>query len=227
MNIISEHDGKFHANLHFDCDCQNLEAPCANLINMASNIPKVIQDKIFDCKSVSVYNKWYCKFQQFLKEKNKPENFESVLDFFNELSKTYAPSTLWQAYSCINKYYTTYKNWKPFKRTPILKDFLKKMEKDAKAKRQSSVLSKEDIFQYLKEAPNDLHVIVKKAVIVFGYFGGLKVAELVALTFEDIIITDSVIQVFVQESKTDPNGKNNFHYIIPKYEEIDISPYRI
>ena len=87
MDIINDPSCTFHANVHFDCDCQNLELPCRILTRMENNIPKEMRDRIFDCKSVSVYNKWHSKFKQFLQDTNKSETFESVLEFFNQLSK--------------------------------------------------------------------------------------------------------------------------------------------
>jgi len=47
-----------------------------------------------------------------------------------------------------------------------------------------------------------------------GYFGGLRCAELTALEFNDVAITDDCITVFIKQSKTDPCGKNNFYFTI-------------
>ena len=97
-----------------------------------------------------------------------------------ELSKTYAPSTLWQAYSCLNKYYTTYKNWKNFNEVTILKNFIKTTEKQGEPKKQSLILSKEDLFTFCKaDHDGSPSLLAKKVVTLLGYFGGLRCVELV------------------------------------------------
>ena len=95
------------------------------------NVPKEINDQIFNCKSVAIYDKWHCMFISYLEDNNLPETLESILLFMKNISSKYASSTLWQAYSCLNKYYSTYKSWRSFNETPILKNFLKKIEKDS------------------------------------------------------------------------------------------------
>ena len=118
----------------------------------SSLVPEEMKDKIFKCKSVAVYEKWHEKFINFISENNHPETLKSVLLFFNHISKFYAPSTLWQAYSCLNKYYSTYKSWKSFNDTSLLKNFLKKIEKDsATVKKQSLILAKEELHDFFQK----------------------------------------------------------------------------
>ena len=105
----------------------------------------------------------------------------SVIKFFHEMAKFYAPSTLWQAYSCLNKYYSTYKSWKSFNDLPILKNYLKKIEKESGAKKKSEILTKKQIFTFLKDAPDDPKYLVRKAVAICGYYGGLRTLELLQL----------------------------------------------
>ena len=75
------------------------------------------------------------KFVKFTQETNSIESFESVVNFIHSISDKYAPSTLWQCYSCLNKYYTTYKAWRSFNETPILKNYISKLEKDGVEKK--------------------------------------------------------------------------------------------
>ena len=100
---------------------------------------QTIQDQIFNCKSVAIYNTWKNRFSEFMKSEKLEETFESVLAFMKKMSDEYAPSTLWQAYSCLNKYYTTYKNWKSFNEVPILKNFIKAIEKKAEPKKNTEM----------------------------------------------------------------------------------------
>lgn len=87
------------------------------------------------------------KIHQLISEKDLPENLENIMCFFNEISSSYSPSTLWQCYSCLNKYYSTYKSWQSFNDIPALKNFLKAIEKDS-TRKQSLILSKEELFIY-------------------------------------------------------------------------------
>ena len=225
----------FHSNfslhLHFDCDCNNLALPCVGLTKYrnvtAMDIPQEMKNKIFQCKSVGVYNKWHDKFSAFVEENKYTENFETVLIFFNEISKQYSPSTLWQAYSCLNKFYTIYKGWPSFNNTPILKEYIKKIEREGTPKKQAAILSKEHLLTFFETAPDDeLKVLVRKAVAIIEYYGGLRVAELTALSFENVIFGQDSVEIFVMQSKTDPKGKSNFYFSIPKLQN-EFCPYKI
>ena len=145
------------------------------------SIPHDLQDELFNCKSVDVYRNWHSKFMDFVQTSGLSETFESVIQFFHEVAKLYAPSTLWQAHCCLNKYYSTYKSWKSFNDLPILKNYLKKIEKESDAKKKSEILTKEQIFTFLKDAPDDPKYLVRKAVAICGYFGGLRTLELLQL----------------------------------------------
>lgn len=223
----------FCLEIHFDCNCKDLKKPCTRFKNIMESPSKSdglsdLKDKIFNCKSVGVYQKWHDKFKDFILENHLTENLESILQYFNKISDQYSPSTLWQAYSCLNKYYTTYRNWKSFNETPLLKNFIKKMEKDSASKKQSSIFSKEEIFQFLGQSSNeDKKLLVKKAVTIIAYYGGLRCAELVALTFKDIAINEHDITVFIRTCKTDPQGKSKFYFTIPQTNDEHNCPYKI
>lgn len=182
-----------------------------------ANIPQEIKDKVFSCKSIEVYNKWHQKFIEFIKQQNLTESMESVLKFFDDLAPNYAPSSLWQGYSCLNKYYVTYKGWKSFNDAPFLKNYLKKFEKESAAKKKSMIFSKEQIFDFLNNAPgDDRRVLVRQAATAIGYYGGLRSAELVALEFDDVVLSDVEINVFIKASKNDPLGEEKFYFVITK-----------
>ena len=91
------------------------------------------------------------------------------------------------------------------------------------------VLSKEDLFKFIETAPSDnLKFLVRKAVAIIGYFGGLRCAELANLNFSDIEIKSESISVFIRSSKTDPHGKSNFYFTIPKVSEsVDTCPFNL
>ena len=207
-NLIREQESSVQCS-------KSLTDESGNIDFDVKSIPKKIQDKVFNCKSVHVYERWHDKFINFISNTQHSENFESVLLFFNDISKSYSPSTLWQAYSCLNKYYVTYKAWASFNNTPVLKNFIKKIEKDSVSKKQSLILSKEDLFKFIESAPDDAKTLVRKAVAIIGYYGGLRCAELTMLSFDDVAINIDSVTVFIRSSKTDPLGKNKFYFTIP------------
>lgn len=225
----------FSMNIHFDCDCNDVKKECKKFAEYSEkqHDPSIraIQDQIFNCKSVAVYNSWKKKFDKFILDEKLSENIESVLKYLQSISNQYAPSTLWQAYSCLNKYYTTYKNWKSFNEVPILKNFIKSLEKNHEPKKQSKVLSKEELFKFLIHNNNeDPKILVRKVASIVAYYGGLRCVELLNLSFADIEMKPAEIIVRIEKSKTDPKGKSNFFYIIPKKPDSasdECCPYSI
>jgi len=230
----------FQLHIHFDCNSCELRNSCKNMADAGQEIrqdagrnqdvksikiPQEMEDRIFSCKSVAIYEKWHQKFINFISEKDLPENLESIMCFFNEISSSYSPSTLWQCYSCLNKYYSTYKSWQSFNDIPALKNFLKAIEKDS-TRKQSLILSKEELFTFFNTAPNDGKNLVRKAIAVVGYFGGLRCSEMLNLDFNDVTIDSENITIFIRFSKTDPNGQKKFYFTIPKTVS-DGCPYKI
>ena len=222
-------DDNFRFHLHADCTCTDIKKECPDMqIDEKSSGLKAIQDQIFNCKSVPIYNKWKNRFMEYIRKENLTECMESILTFMQELSKEYAPSTLWQAYSCLNKYYTTYKNWKNFNEGTILKSFIKSIEKQGDPKKQSLILSKEELFNFCKaDHDGSPSLLAKKVVALLGYFGGLRCVELVNLEFSDFKISTSEISINIQSSKTDPKGISHFSFIVPKLSDDDCDPYEI
>ena len=53
-------------------------------------------------------------------------------------------------------------------------------------------------------------------------------AELTALTFDDVAIERDTITIFLRKSKTDPAGKTNFYFKIPKIADLEaVCPFTI
>ena len=95
-------------------------------------------------------------------------------------------------------------------------------------KKQSLILLKEELFTFLESDTNDdKKFLVRKAVSVMGYFGGLRCAELLALEFKDVAINNDCITVFIRSSKTDPHGKSKFYFTIPNKHSSDGRAYNI
>lgn len=224
-NIESSINNKFDFNIyiHFNCNCELIYTPCKkNNMTEINTIPNAMQDKIFNCKSKSVYEGWQSKFSEYIKENDLPENMESIMLYFTKIAEKYSPSTLWQCYSCLNKFYTTFKGWSSFNDIPALKNFLKKLEKESPPKKQSNIIEKDQLFEFLNSASNDdKYVLLRKMVTIFGYYGGLRINELVNLQFDDVVVQNESMSVFIRQSKTDQNGKSKFYFTIPKLTESD------
>ena len=45
-------------------------------------MPKDMKDKIFECKSMAIYNKWQERFSKFVNDNNREGNLESIYAFF-------------------------------------------------------------------------------------------------------------------------------------------------
>ncbi|XP_074028553.1 uncharacterized protein [Leptinotarsa decemlineata] len=86
-----------------------------------------------------------------------------------------------------------------------LQAFLKRKSKSYKPKK-SAVLSPKDVIRFLKDAPNDIHLL-HKVVLIMGYFGGCRSQELLNMKISDIEDRDSVMVVNVPESKTGVSKK--------------------
>nr|XP_023029625.1 uncharacterized protein LOC111517651 [Leptinotarsa decemlineata] len=86
-----------------------------------------------------------------------------------------------------------------------LQAFLKRKSKSYKPKK-SAVLSPKDVIRFLKDAPNDIHLL-HKVVLIMGYFGGCRSQELLNMNISDIEDRDSVMVVNVPKSKTGVSKK--------------------
>ena len=109
-----------------------------------------------------------------------------------------------------------------FKEMPILKSFIKQIEQEISAKKKSLMLSKEQLFTFLESENNDdKKFLVRKAVAIMGYFGGLWCAELLALELKNvaILVNNDCITIFVRSSKTNPQGKSQFSLTIPNNKD--------
>ena len=145
-----------------------------------------IMQSINPIKSSKSYeNQWedFVKFSGIINEEPEEEHFIKYFHHLGEVRK-YASSSLWSKYSMINhKYQTLYGHkLQKFPRVTLL---LKKFEAGYKRK-TASVFTKEQIMQFLNDAPNDGEYVHMKAAVVLAYFGGLRCADLVELKCEDL-----------------------------------------
>ncbi|XP_074030226.1 uncharacterized protein [Leptinotarsa decemlineata] len=158
-------------------------------------------------KSEAVYQKEYKIYLDWLTRKNvMPKDVtETVfLAYFQELSETYSPNSLWTKWSMLKSMVTIHEK-RDITKFNELQAFLKRKSKSYKPKK-SAVLSPKDVIRFLKDAPNDIHLL-HKVVLIMGYFGGCRSQELLNMKISDIEDRDSVMVVNVRESKTGVSKK--------------------
>ncbi|XP_074038703.1 uncharacterized protein [Leptinotarsa decemlineata] len=165
------------------------------------------RESLIPSKSEAVYQKEYKIYLDWLTRKNvMPKDVtETVfLAYFQELSETYSPNSLWTKWSMLKSMVTIHEK-RYITKFNELQAFLKRKSKSYKPKK-SAVLSLKDVIRFLKDAPNDIHLL-HRVVLIMGYFGGCRSQELLNMKISDIEDRDSVMVVNVPESKTGVSKK--------------------
>ncbi|XP_074027549.1 uncharacterized protein isoform X2 [Leptinotarsa decemlineata] len=122
------------------------------------------KESLIPSKSEAVYQKEYKIYLDWLTRKNvMPKDVtETVfLAYFQELSETYSPNSLWTKWSMLKSMVTIHEK-RDITKFNELQAFLKRKSKSYKPKK-SAVLSPKDVIRFLKDAPNDIHLLHKKS----------------------------------------------------------------
>ncbi|XP_063914724.1 uncharacterized protein LOC135131105 [Zophobas morio] len=172
---------------------------------MADKIPGETVEKanaiLLPTKSKESYDKEYSKFQSWLQTNNVETINETVLlEYFEEMSEVFSPSSLWTKYSMLKKTLLVNKNI-DLSSYHKLCEHLKEQIKGYESKK-SKVLSSEQVLKFLKDAPNKAFLAVKVAVL-FGVFGRCRRQELVNILVDNVDDRGSVIVVTIPATKTD------------------------
>ncbi|XP_074037746.1 uncharacterized protein [Leptinotarsa decemlineata] len=157
-----------------------------------------VRESLNSSKSEAVYQKEYKIYLEWLTRKNvMPKDVtETVfLAYFQELSETYSPNSLWTKWSMLKSMVSIHEK-RDITKFNELQAFLKRKSKSYKPKK-SAVLSPKDVIRFLKDAPNDIHLL-HKVVLVMGYFGGCRSQELLNMKISDIEDRDSIMVVNLQ-----------------------------
>jgi hypothetical protein len=181
---------------------------------MSINADEFLEDCLSHIKSSKIYFMWYSKYLEFFNSNPFALHWEeSVFAFLRFASCHYAPTSLWQAYSCLCKVFL-FKFKLNISKDPIISSFLKGLSRNHLPKK-SMVLSKESIDKFLADADNNDHLI-NKCAIVIGIHGLTRISELCNLNFEDLTINQDCFVFNIIESKTDQAKKGwNFHILHP------------
>ncbi|XP_074028911.1 uncharacterized protein isoform X1 [Leptinotarsa decemlineata] len=185
------------------------------------------RESLIPSKSEAVYQKEYKIYLDWLTRKNvMPKDVtETVfLAYFSRTGKefsmffgrfgsncvysfqseTYSPNSLWTKWSMLKSMVTIHEK-RDITKFNELQAFLKRKSKSYKPKK-SAVLSPKDVIRFLKDAPNDIHLL-HKVVLIMGYFGECRSQELLNVKISDIEDRDSFMVVNVPESKTGGSKK--------------------
>ncbi|KAJ8685454.1 hypothetical protein QAD02_021247 [Eretmocerus hayati] len=167
-----------------DDESDNDEAQEENFVRNLEAQGELLKQNLLPVKSRREYELAYAHFSKWLHDNRSPPITENILMlYFEELSHTYSPPTLWSKWSMIKTLLNLRSNIKmgDFQN---LKQFLKNFNKSFKAK-QAAVFRWEDIEKFLRDAENFIYSAMK-VVLIFGICGAMRCDEMVKLLTTDV-----------------------------------------
>ena len=139
-------------------------------------------------KSRPLYEKAWLKFREFFPcsldfDTRMPseEEFSTYFRFLRQ-DKGFSSSTLWTTYSMLNsvckgKYGT------PLQKYPRLQSLIKAFDVDVKKK--AHIFTKDEIGEFVENASlSGSYWLVRKALVIIAFFGGLRNTEVMGLVLE-------------------------------------------
>ncbi|XP_034939961.1 uncharacterized protein [Chelonus insularis] len=166
-------------------------------------------------KSKKLYTSAYENFIKWRSKKGTSLASESVLlEYFTELNEKYKPSSLWAIYSMLKKTLSMQEkiNINNYNK---LSSLLKKLSRGFKSTK-SRVLSSENIEKFINEAPDEVYLVTKVALI-FGIMGACRSQELKNCTIDDITKQGDIFLVNIPKTSTE---KSRTFIITEDYAEI-------
>ncbi|KAJ6639665.1 hypothetical protein Bhyg_12412 [Pseudolycoriella hygida] len=151
--------------------------------------------------SKEVYEKAYDTFKEWCNKKKITVVDQGVLMVYFSSAKmeSYKPSTAWCIYSKL-KSMLELNDGVDISKFKKLQMLLKRKSTGYRPKK-SRILTLEDIYRFLKEAPDNNFLAVKVAMIV-GVFGACRRMELVDMSVDDIEYIEGGIKIRVPKTKT-------------------------
>lgn len=132
------------------------------------------------------YDEKWNHFCDYVDLKDKKPTEEDFIRFFDHLKKekNYASSTMWTVYSMLNNKMQLLFGEK-LQIYPRLTLLLKSYEVGY-VRKTAGQFSKEQIMNFLANAPDNGEFVHVKAGVVLSYFGGLRCADLISITCDDM-----------------------------------------
>ncbi len=156
---------------------------------MASIVPDAEVFMQFTEKSKQQYSRIWAHFRNFVTEvdfETGPPGEEAFTRYFNflRLQKKYASSTLWTYYSCLNSIMKRKYNFK-LQDLPRLTMLVKGFDTDIKNK--APIFEETQLKAFMLGTMESSYWLVRQAMSIVSFFGGLRIQECQDLVLERII----------------------------------------
>ena len=151
-------------------------------------------------KSKKAYDKEFSEFINFIQKNTEPSESD-FLQYFDTLRrvKHLKASTLWSKYSMLNGTYHI-KYGKRLQTYPRLTALLKSYNADYTPK-QAAVFTLPEIHAFLRKPLSSSYWIIRKAICVVRFCGGLRSDELMRISYSDLTQTPDGIMINVIRAK--------------------------
>jgi len=146
--------------------------------------------------------------------------FKNILLFFF-FSDNYKPTTLWSIQSQIKR--VLLNETKQELKLPLTKLYLKGLEK-VHLKKKIIYFYKKQVIMFLTWEEETCEILRLKVVMIVGIYGGLRICEIVDLTWIDIKKDNEEYSITINKSKTDQKGEK-FIFKVTKWETLLNSKY--
>ncbi|XP_048001907.1 uncharacterized protein LOC125238596 [Leguminivora glycinivorella] len=184
-----------------------------------------INTDLLPLKSKDRYIYAYENFISWQKDKNANSFSEdTILSYFQDMSRKYKPSTLWAMYSML-KCGLKSNNDVCMENYRRVRALLRDLNKGYVSKKVKT-LSIEHAEQFIAEAPDGKYLATKVALI-FGITGGLRRQELSLLTIHDIENHGKIFIVKIPQSKNPLQDsfviQGKYYKLVKKYQKLRVT----
>ncbi|CAH1381929.1 unnamed protein product [Tenebrio molitor] len=166
-------------------------------------------------RAYNLFNSW--------RNENRIKNFSEnvLLAYFQKLSATMKPSSLWSIYSMLRSTLNL-KNNIGIRKYPKGCSFLKRASDGYKPKK-SKTLTPQQIQEFLTTAPDEKYLFTK-AALIFGLMGACRREELMKIEINHIEDLNTALVVHIPDTKTKIERQfvigGNFYKICKKYIQL-------